>query len=97
MEIIYCLIAIMFLIPLTVLIAAFYVKKRMNTILDNLGILKKNIHDNQRWMFDSLYSINHNVKLPDEQGPRIFKPAIVVCDKDDPMGEFDGRHDDYDR
>jgi hypothetical protein len=44
-----------------------------------------------------LYSINHNVKLPDEQGPRIFKPAIVVCDKDDPMGEFDGRHDDYDR
>lgn len=46
-------------------------------------------------MFDSLYSINSNVKLPDELEKKEYKKAIIVSDKDDPMKEFSGDHDDY--
>lgn len=49
----------------------------------------------KKWMFDSLYSINSNVKLPDELEKKEYKKAIIVSDKDDPMKEFSGDHDDY--
>lgn len=49
----------------------------------------------QKWLFDSLYSLNSNVKLPDEMEKKEYKKAIIVSDKDDPMKEFSGDHDDY--
>lgn len=33
-----------------------------------------------KWMFESLYSISHEVKLPDEIGPVTFKEAEVFLD-----------------
>lgn len=47
------------------------------------------------WIFDSLYSINHNVKLPEHKEEIKETPAIVTSDKTNPMKEFSGDHDDY--
>lgn len=41
------------------------------------------------WLFQSLYSINNKVLLPDEaEKPLSSKPATVYSPEDDPMNEF---------
>jgi len=47
------------------------------------------------WLFQSLYSINHNVKLPDEIIEIIPKKASVYNPLKDPMSEFTGDLDDW--
>lgn len=49
----------------------------------------------RKWLFDSLYSINHAVKLPEELEKNEFKQAIVLSDATDPYNELDGRKDDW--
>jgi hypothetical protein len=43
------------------------------------------------WLFQSLYSINHNVKLPEEvsKKPSTTRKATVYNYHDDPKREFD--------
>lgn len=49
-----------------------------------------------KWLFDSLYSINHNVKLPEEVSVKQYKPAVVIHKSKDPYNEFNGMMDDRD-
>lgn len=51
----------------------------------------------EKWMFDSLYSMNHNVKLPEvfEPKPETHKKPIVYSPERDPMAEFNGNKDDF--
>jgi hypothetical protein len=48
----------------------------------------------EKWMFDSLYSIDHNVVLPETIAQVEFKKANVVTKN--PMNEFIGLVDDRD-
>ncbi len=49
----------------------------------------------EQWLFKSLYSMNHNVLLPDEVAVALTnkKPTVYVP-RDNPMGEFDGTMED---
>lgn len=76
-----------FLILIVVLMVAYLVRKILLFIAD--------YQEFKTWLFNSLYSINHNVLLPTEMDKTEFKEAIVTADKDDPMKEFSGDHDDY--
>lgn len=50
----------------------------------------------EKWLFESLYSINHKVLLPSEhEKPTISKKASVYIPGKDPMAEFNGKQDDY--
>lgn len=73
---------------LSIIAMLYYIDKRIKVIQQ-----ENKLH--REWLFDALYSINHNVKLPDENVNEIYEPAIVTYDSTDPMGEFDGRHDDF--
>ena len=64
------------------------VHKRSDDIEDKL-------EDMEKWLFDSLYSINPNVKLPDEKTKENKEPAKVYSPKNDPWSEFKGELDDY--
>lgn len=66
----------------------YYIDKRIKAIQQ-----ENKLH--REWLFESLYSINHNVKLPDEVGETKIEMAIVVSDATDPYSEFDGRLDDW--
>ena len=48
----------------------------------------------EKWMFDSLYSIDKNVVLPETVSPTEFKKANVFSKN--PMNEFTGLLDDRD-
>ena len=48
----------------------------------------------EKWMFDSLYSIDKNVVLPETVAPTEFKKAKVFAKN--PMNEFTGLLDDRD-
>lgn len=48
----------------------------------------------EKWMFDSLYSIDKNVVLPETASPTEFKKAKVFSKN--PMNEFTGLLDDRD-
>lgn len=80
-----------FLVWMTFILVSigFYIARKK--YLESMRIFE--VH--QKWMFDSFYSINSNVKLPDELEKKEYKKAIIVSDKDDPMKEFSGDHDDY--
>jgi len=50
----------------------------------------------QKWIFESLYSIDHKVLLPEEhEKPAINKKAVVYIPSKDPMAEFRGQKDDF--
>lgn len=95
MDLLYWLVFLFFLFLITTLGLVVWLHKRTNTILIKLNILDKHAAQHQEWMFGALYSMNHNVKLPEDKDRTVFKPAIITSDANDPMGEFDGRHDDY--
>ena len=56
----------------------------------------------QKWLFDALYSINNKVVLPEQvvesikekESKEEFK-ASVYSPTDDPMGQFEGKKDDW--
>lgn len=48
-----------------------------------------------KWMFDSLYSLNNKVLLPEEhEKPTINKKARVYSPTEDGLAEFNGLKDD---
>lgn len=50
----------------------------------------------ERWMFESIYSINHKVLLPEEhEKPTINKKAKVHSPTTEAMYEFSGKKDDW--
>lgn len=51
--------------------------------------------ETRKWIFDSLYSINHNVKLPNEDTKVEMKKAIIYNESKDPYSEFNGKLDDW--
>ena len=49
----------------------------------------------EKWIFESLYSINQKVLLPTEhERPMLSKRAVVFKPTEDPMAEFQGLKDD---
>lgn len=49
----------------------------------------------EKWIFESLYSINHKVVLPEvHEKKTINRPAKVYSPSEDPMSEFTGEMDD---
>lgn len=70
------------------------------TLLISYKITKLIAHQDKRqkifekWMFDSLYSIDKNVVLPETVAPTEFKKANVF--QRNPMNEFTGLLDDRD-
>lgn len=48
----------------------------------------------EKWIFDSLYSINNKVKLPETTEKKVFKRAKISSTEENPMNEFNGMHDD---
>lgn len=51
--------------------------------------------ETRKWLFDSLYSINHNVKLPEDKKEVEVKEAVVINPRLDPYSEFNGNKDDW--
>lgn len=50
----------------------------------------------QKWVFESLYSIDHKVLLPEEhEKPATSKKAVIYNPLKDPMAEFRGQKDDF--
>lgn len=50
----------------------------------------------QKWLFNSLYSINQTVLLPEEhEKPMSTKKVYVYDPGADPMAEFNGNKDDF--
>lgn len=74
-----------------ILIIAVYLLHRLNKSVTNLHERQKIF---EKWMFDSLYSIDHNVVLPETVAPKEFKKANVITKN--PMNEFIGLVDDRD-
>lgn len=72
---------------ITVILACFvYVMKELREIEDR-SIRRHALMED--WLFQSLYSINNKVLLPDEaEKPLSSKPATVYSPEDDPMNEF---------
>lgn len=70
----------------------FYALFRLHKKLD---AMKAQDEVTRQWIFDSLYSINHEVKLPEAIDKFEPKEAIVISDKTDPYKEFTGDHDDW--
>ena len=81
----------MIYLVISVLLALVYFIHRLNKSVTNLLERQKIF---EKWMFDSLYSINHNVVLPDTVAPIEFKKANVITKN--PMNEFIGLVDDRD-
>lgn len=71
----------------TVVITCYaYILKRLDEIEDRAITRHALMED---WLFQSLYSINNKVLLPDEaEKPLSGKPATVYSPEDDPMNEF---------
>jgi len=66
----------------------YYINKRMTEIEASL-IEREGIF--QDWLFNSLYSINNKVLLPEEIAPiESDLAAVVVAPEDDPMYQFHG-------
>lgn len=80
-----------FLLVLSILINALSVSFIIWKIYD----VEKNDAKITRWLFDSLYSLNSNVKLPDDESKISTAKAEVYNPATDPMNEFDGRRDDF--
>lgn len=74
-----------------ILIIAVYLLHRLNKSVTNLHERQKIF---EKWMFDSLYSIDNNVVLPETISPVEFKKANVITKN--PMNEFIGLVDDRD-
>lgn len=74
-----------------ILIIAVYLLHRLNKSVTNLHERQKIF---EKWMFDSLYSIDNNVVLPETISPTEFKKANIVTKN--PMNEFIGLVDDRD-
>jgi hypothetical protein len=49
----------------------------------------------RKWLFDALYSINQNVKLPNEEIIPMMRKAKVYNPQLDPMKEFEQMPDDW--
>lgn len=59
-------------------------------------LLEIKFDDQNDWLFKSLYSINHNVKLPKKEvNIKQSKPAKIIKIGDNGMDEFSGDRDDF--
>lgn len=85
----------MTLILLTILILIIYYRI-VHEIKELKKFTGKRIYDSEMWLFNSLYSINPNVVLPEETEKKLSDiPAVVVNVGDDGMDEFNGEKDDW--
>jgi len=63
---------------------------------DKLDKQAKKFEEHEKWLFDSLYSIDNKVLLPKEQEkPMINKEATIYSPTEDGMAEFNGMKDDF--
>lgn len=63
---------------------------------DKLDKIKKAHENHEKWLFESLYSMNHKVLLPKEhEKPTINKSAVIFSPTEDGMAEFNGMKDDF--
>lgn len=69
------------------LVLLWFIIKEINKMKDRQKIFEK-------WLFDSLYSINSNVILPEQIAALDFKKAKIIAKN--PMNEFTGLLDDRD-
>lgn len=68
--------------------------------MKELADIEKRIIDReeifQKWIFESLYSIDHKVLLPEEHEKKsVSKPAKIYSPIEDPMNEFTIGKDDF--
>lgn len=57
--------------------------------------MKKRHGELEKWLFDSLYTIDSNVLAPKEQIKPVTRRAKIINRHDDPMNEFTGYVDDW--
>jgi hypothetical protein len=82
----YMLFFMSWMILMSVILIFRYVRKEIEHAKEVREIYNK-------WFFDSLYSINPNIKMPQALDRDVYEPAIIM--KDDPMNEFKGEKDDW--
>ena len=82
-----------YLLAIGILIAYLKLSKKID---DLKSFTDKRIHESDLWLFNSLYSINPNVVLPDDVEKKLSDiPTTVVHLDSDGMDEFNGQRDDW--